>query len=1385
MEASSLIAPNVAAESRKARLARRLAATRDGGRNLFGTVALSWGLAIFLLVELVGAGGFWQVAANTRILDVFVRAGVVRLTDTGIGLIGTAPDVRFYVQANDYIDWLVVPAAIALLLGVLWLRSFQFHLIARFCGIAGRTGRHARAYLYGHGLNRLLPYDLGDIGSAAALEADGADPGRAAQVLYLKRFFVVFETVVFAAYAAAAMGYIQWLAELALPIGILAAAYFLARAVRGSSAGPPSLRSRSRTAAAAIQALDQDRVMFLKLAVLSLVSFGVTCLSFYLILQAFSTTYVNINTTFPILVAAVVGAQLARLIPITPGGLGQWEWACALALHTSGMSMASSVSATLLFTAFRYVCGGAAWSLMTLTRPVQTSVAHVLDIARGGEVALRGAPDAGRTAPPPVESAARRALPQVSLPRPLPLGLIWPRLLGLVAVGFALFALDRIAALLMRYWLLHSMGFTSVFWTNFRAGAILFAVTGLLYLAAIAAPAYVHRLDPLARRRALQIGVLVGLVAGYLQAGNYMQYLLFIYGVHWGKADPIFHHDVSLYVFKLPAIIHTLTVLWEMALLGLASSLICAWRASKDREAPPVATAPARVAARLATPWTLGMLGMLGALLAIADWLRRYGLLTKININHSIYNGAQYVDVTGIFSTLHGITIEAIVVVLGTCALILRFRRLRRNVYAPGTVSDFRMLRMRWVLAVMIPGLVLDFGFKAMIGLRIQLQVTPNEPNVQLPYIKRHIDWTNDGYDLNKITVAIWRPKEGNAPEPSLQQLLQHPAIANAPIWPGFVSYQERLLDPQHADRPFLQGTPAEGNVDTMVYGPTMTTYNQQQSLRPYYQFLDMDMTRYWIKQPQGPPQEKIFASSVRELPQFSRGPWSNMWAQRNAIFTHGYGLVANAAEQNTLNGEPAYASSGIPVTTKYPELAVSQPDVYYGEGESQMAFVNLKNLQENDHATDQGLVRSTYTGSGGVTLNPLLHRLVLGYASGQLLNVLFSKMIGPTSRALYTRQPIDRALAVAPFLYDDTRPFAVADGNHIVWMVNGMTTTNRFPYSQMGEIGDKSDRRTPFVRPTRWINYIRDSVKITIDAYTGRTHFYKWANEPIVNTYAKIYPHLFEPKSAMPAALQRQVQYPTQLAHIQMDDIWIYTHVKNPLTYFAQEDLYDDADQVFGPMIAEGKKVTFSMEPYFWMAKPGDSGLPPSSSPQQFSMSMIFTPENANNVHAIGTVYMDGKDYGRMSYLVIPKGYYFMSPQQADAAIDQDPFVAQQLGYWNRTGLQLVRGQMMPLIADGELIYVEPLFIKSDQNPLPRLKRVLVVYRDRATMAQDLPTALQYALHPNPQFPIRPGPELGGEPPFRIVSCKPSVPGCQHGKVVDQFNSQYAHDNRVSNAHP
>lgn len=386
-----------------------------------------------------------------------------------------------------------------------------------------------------------------------------------------------------------------------------------------------------------------------------------------------------------------------------------------------------------------------------------------------------------------------------------------------------------------------------------------------------------------------------------------------------------------------------------------------------------------------------------------------------------------------------------------------------------------------------------------------------------------------------------------------------------------------------------------------------------------------------------------------------------------------------------------------------------------------------------------------------GVNLDSPLKRVVFGWKSRQFIDILFSDLIqGDETRVHYFRTPLERMKHVAPFLYTDTDPYAVTRGDGISWMLNGMTTTTRYPYSLRSELGDTSDRRTPTPEATRWVNYVRDSVKGTVDAYTGDIKLYKFADEPVINTWAEIYPDLFQEKEEMPPNLRDQVQYPVQLMHTQFDDVYIYTHQKNALTFFSQEDLFDDGDEVVGPILDEGNAVSFSIEPYYWIAETGQE-LPASSSKYQFAQSLIFTPENAANLRAIATVYQDGEDYGRLSMLEVPKGTFFQGPEQADAAIDQDAFISQQIGLWTRLGLEVIRGHTTPLIVDGELIYIEPLFTRSSQNPIPQLKRVIVVSRGTAALGKTLPEALKAAFVGRAEFPLRFGPELGGEPNFKL----------------------------------
>jgi uncharacterized membrane protein (UPF0182 family) len=403
---------------------------------------------------------------------------------------------------------------------------------------------------------------------------------------------------------------------------------------------------------------------------------------------------------------------------------------------------------------------------------------------------------------------------------------------------------------------------------------------------------------------------------------------------------------------------------------------------------------------------------------------------------------------------------------------------------------------------------------------------------------------------------------------------------------------------------------------------------------------------------------------------------------------------------------------------------------VYYGEGSGSVAFSNLSSIREHDYPTEQGRAETFFPEDveAGVRMDSLLKRIVFGLGSGSFLDIVFSDLVTDSSRVHYVRTPLERVERVAPFLYLDSDPFAVAADGRVVWMVNGLTTTDRYPYSATAELGDKADRRTPVVQPTRIVNYARDSVKATVDAYTGRVRLYQIADEPIARTWASVYPGLFESAEAMPADVRSQLQYPVQLMHAIFDDLYIYFHQTDPLTFFSWEDVFDDADEVKGDLLAEGESISFSIEPYYWIAETGGS-LPESASRYQFALSTVFTPEGARNLRAIATAYMDGEDYGKLSILQVPKGLFYPGPEQADAAIDQDAFISQQISLWNRLGLDVIRGHTTPLVVDGEVIYVEPLFIKSAQNPVPQLKRVIAVFRGDAAMGTTLEEALRNAV--------------------------------------------------------
>ncbi len=876
---------------------------------------------------------------------------------------------------------------------------------------------------------------------------------------------------------------------------------------------------------------------------------------------------------------------------------------------------------------------------------------------------------------------------------------LWPRALTLGAVFIVLLGAHQLAELLGNKWLLEELGYASVFWTNFNAGATMFVVFAALFGAAAYVPLrWIGGAS--VTSWAVPLSLSVALLAGMDAAGEYSVMLLGNTDSSFNQVDPVFKTDLSFFVFELP----WYWVVWNYFMLALGVWLVASVVAASMFRSGPVSSLMDRLGALMTSPMRIGLVAVL-LLGAGGMWLSRYGLLLKDNSSSSVHVGASYVDINGLLSTLNYIHLSTLLLVIAAFGVW----RLSGALNASDTAGARSGVTLLAVL------LLADFAFKGAVSLRDQLFVEPNEPVVQLESIQNHISATRQGARLGDIERVPYLPNGPGAALPSLDELLAHPAVKNAPIWPGFSSYLERLLDPQHANRVLTAGG------STMTYGPTLESMQQAQKLRAYYRFMGVDYARYQIE-----GEKRIVVSGVRELPLYEPLPWLNYFGQRYMLYTHGFGLVMAPANEVTEAGGLDYVSRNIPGEYRWPETTVTNERVYYGEAAATMAFSNVDRMTELDYPTDDD--RATLLLSDGETTavanDSLLKRVVFGYLSGRLVDFVFSDLITDATRVHYMRRPLERLEAVAPFLYFDTNPYAVVADGEIQWMVNGLTTSDQFPYARYAELGDKSDQRSPFPVEHQFVNYVEDSVKAVLDAYSGQVTFYQAANDPVINAWSGIYPGLLQSIDSMPQSLRQQVTYPGHLFHLQFDDLYIYYHMNDPMYFFNLEDMWDDADEVLGPIIDQGKAIRFSIEPYPVMMKTG-GGLPSSDEAEQYSQLLVFTPEKALNLRGIPMVYQDGSDYGKLSVLEVPKGQYVLGPEQADSIIDQDPEISAQLALWNRRGLDVIRGHTITLPLEQEIIYVEPIFLRSQQNELTQLHRVAVVFREQVAMGRTVEEAL------------------------------------------------------------
>ncbi|MDX6335607.1 MAG: uncharacterized protein QOG05_2947 [Streptosporangiaceae bacterium] len=895
--------------------------------------------------------------------------------------------------------------------------------------------------------------------------------------------------------------------------------------------------------------------------------------------------------------------------------------------------------------------------------------------------------------------------------RPPLAGLRWPRLvLPVIVALIAFFVLIAIVAGVWTDFLWYrAVHYSSVFGTTYGTRWAMFFVAGLFMAVVTGAnAALAYRLRPIYRpvpapgtggdayrmaidpHRRLLLGLvlgLVGVISGITAAGSWRTWLLFANQVKFNKVDPQFKWDLSFFIFTYPFIRMVLSYLFAAVLLSLVLATLVhyLYGGLRMQGRHPRVTMAAQAHLFL-------LFGVFVLLKAVAYWVDRYGI--DFSRRGAVTTGASYTDVNAV---LPAKTVLAVIAVL--CALLFFAGAARRSAMLPAVGFGLLVLS-----AILIGGL-----YPAIIQ---QFVVKPNELAKETPYIHREIRTTRQAYGLSPSTVRV-------APYSATTHVSQSALAAEVSTLKGM-----RLLDPD-------------------VVSPT---FQQLQQVKSYYQFpANLAMDRY-LRPGAGPlPQDTVVAVRGMGGPPPGQGNWINT----HLVYTHGFGVVAATANTVQGNGNPSFVESDIPPRGN---LGLTQPRVYFGEGQNAYAIVGGPSggrKQELDYpsAAAGGQQNNTYHGSGGVDVGSPLNRLLYTIKFREL-NILLSGAINSQSKILYDRQPLDRVAKVAPFLTLDGNPYPVVANGQILWVVDGYTTTGLYPYSQrlsMGQATATSDAPGGTVagQPTGDVNYIRNSVKAVVNAYTGSVTLYQWdARDPILRTWMKAFPGVIKPKADIPAALTPHLRYPPDLFEVQRQ-ILTQFHVLSAQSFYGGQGFWAVPDN---PGTSNSPQAA-SQPPYYQtMQMPGAAA--------GFSLTSPLVQRGRQNLAAYMAVDSNPQspDYGTIRVLQLPQDTAILGPQQVQSTFESDPTISSQLSLYRQNGSKVIEGNLITLPVGGALVYEEPIYIQaagttggSTSGSYPVLKRVAVSFNGNVGFAPTLSAALSQVI---PGLSASPGSTSGSPGP-------------------------------------
>jgi hypothetical protein len=828
--------------------------------------------------------------------------------------------------------------------------------------------------------------------------------------------------------------------------------------------------------------------------------------------------------------------------------------------------------------------------------------------------------------------------------RPQPIAL-------LVTLVVALGVLSQIVPFYVDWLWFGEVGYVGVFWTTLSLRGTLFTAVAvgvlvvlwanLTFAARTAAPDVLWELEdqlglpgrvviePLIRRFLPIVTALIAVVAGLRASAHWQTVLGYVNAQPFRTTDPVFQHDLSVFVFQLPLwrLIHG----WALALVA-GTMLLTVVLYVLQRSLVLTTRGP-----RLATGARTHLL-LLGAILlalkGVGFWLDRYEIVFSAR---GVVFGASYTDVYATLPTLFALAVLAGVASLACVAQIAR----------PGlrlVGGGLILLALVWVGGLGIyPALLQTY------------RVKPNELAFERPFIEHNIRMTRQAYGLDRI-----EEKEFPADE---------------------------TLD----GRALARNETTVKNIRLWDHRPLLRTFAQLQEIRTYYKFVDVDNDRYHVN-----GEYRQLMLSPREL-SYQHLQGGRNWINEHLTYTHGYGVVVGPVNRVTGEGLPEFFVKDIPPQSSDGFPSVVRPEIYYGELANEYVLVRTRS-QELDYPRGDQNVYTRYQGRGGIPISSWLRRLAFAARFGEP-KIILSDDLTPESRILMHRTVAERIQRIAPFFRYDRDPYlVVTDDGRLVWMIDGYTGTDRYPYSD----------------PVRGLgNYVRNSVKATLDAYHGTVTFYLAdPTDPIVQAYSRGFPGLLLPLAQMPADLQRHIRYPEDFFAVQARKYATY-HMLDPQVFYNREDMWAIPRRTI-----EGRDR--EMEPYYTIMRL------PEETKEEFILLTLFNPSRRDNMIAWLAARSDPPGYGRLIVYNFPKQKLVYGPRQIDARIDQDPVISQQLALWNQRGSTVIRGSLLAIPIDQSLIYVQPLYLAaSEQGALPELRRVIVAHGNQIAMEPTLEQSL------------------------------------------------------------